>query len=61
MEINWDEVDAAMSRHVADIIHFDDFGTPAEVCRACSRPEDGLWVPAPFCNEAKLDMEKRVK
>lgn len=48
-------------KHRADLIYFDSehLSIPAEVCEACSGPEDGLWVPASFCPEARADMERR--
>jgi hypothetical protein len=29
---------------------------PAEICRACSDPEAGIWVPASFCPQARARM-----
>lgn len=31
---------------------------PAEVCEACSDWEAGVWVPAPFCEQAKALLPK---
>jgi hypothetical protein len=37
--------------HYPEVIYFDEYHTetPAEVCMACSDPENGIWVPASFC------------
>lgn len=41
--------------HQPELIYFDEWHveTPGEVCRACSDPEAGRWVPVSFCAQAR--------
>lgn len=71
---NEDEIRADMEKseqyvpkHVPDLIYWDHWedgldssiSIPAEVCEACSEPENGLWVPVSFCPEAMKALKAR--
>jgi hypothetical protein len=46
-------------QHVPEIVYFDEWHVtiPAEVCRGCSDPDAGRWVPASFCPAAAAVMK----
>lgn len=50
-------MDASEVQHRLLQISEGPYMTVGDVCSGCSDPDNGVWVPASFCEAAKADMD----
>lgn len=54
-------MDASESGHVLMQIQEGPYMTVGDVCAGCSDPDNGVWVPVSFCDEASRYTENYYK